>query len=62
MGDDGSAVIKIYDEGGKAVKSEQLRVMSKETITINISSLASGVYYAEINVDGIINTEKFIKQ
>ena len=59
-GDEGNATIKIYDDGGKMVK--QLLVNGQQSTTINISNLAGGVYYAEINVDGIISKQKFIKQ
>ena len=40
---------------------KQLSVNGQQT-TINISSFAAGIYYAEINVEGIITKQKFLKQ
>ena len=59
LGNKENATIKIYDERGKMVK--QLSVNGQQA-TINISNFAAGVYYAEINAEGIITKQKFIKQ
>ena len=59
LGNKENATIKIYDEGGKMVK--QLTVNGQQA-TINISNFAAGIYYAEINAEGIITKQKFIKE
>ena len=59
LGNKENATIKIYDGGGKMIK--QLTVNGQQA-TINISNFAAGIYYAEINAEGIITKQKFIKQ
>ena len=51
----------IYDESGRLVKSETVSNRANQ-ITINIASLSNGIYYAEVNMNGVISRQKFVKQ
>lgn len=54
--------VRIFDEAGKVVKTETIIPGESNTVFINIASLAAGIYYAEVNADGIVTGLKFVKQ
>ena len=59
---DAKCSIRIYDGTGKTVSAVLAASDEKNTVTLNISSLAAGMYYAEVIVNGKISGLKFIRQ
>src|SRR5688572_1944172 len=59
---EGTAVINIYSQDGALMMKQQLFVSGKSLSQINISRLANGIYFLEINRGTNKETKKFIVQ
>jgi ELWxxDGT repeat protein len=57
----GDAVIKLIDINGRLQFQQKTKVASGQPINIPISTLASGMYFINVEYDGQIQTQRFIR-
>ena len=59
---EGKAEINIYNQAGALVSRQQLFISGKSLNQINVSKLANGIYFLELEQGGSKQTKKFIVQ